>query len=216
MKHRTLLLAAAIAAHTISPTMAFAADKAASPPAKAADKAASAPGYRVGDKLAPAGKANPKAGDFKLIEWDALMPKDWDPMKGVSVLSLGRMQDGDPQAIAALERLKRSWDTAPTEPAMDNTRVRIAGFVVPLDAEGETLHEFLLVPYFGACIHTPPPPANQVIHVTLATPAKGIRMMDAIWVSGQLHTGISDTAMGTSGYRMDGQAVSLYQGQGKR
>jgi|EndMetStandDraft_4_1072995.scaffolds.fasta_scaffold117696_3 hypothetical protein len=202
MKHWTLLLAAAIAAHTVLPTRVF-----------AADKAASSPGYRVGDKLAPAAKANAKAGDFKVTEWDSLMPKDWDPMKGVSVLSLGRMQDGDPQAIAALERLKRSWDTAPTEPAMDNTRIRIAGFVVPLDAEGETLHEFLLVPYFGACIHTPPPPANQVIHVTLATPAKGIRMMDAIWVSGQLHTGISDTAMGTSGYRMDGQAVSLYQGK---
>jgi hypothetical protein len=202
MKHWTLLLAAAIAAHTVLPTPVF-----------AADKAAASPGYRVGDKLAPAAKANAKAGDFKVTEWDSLMPKDWDPMKGVRVLSLGRMQDGDPQAIAALERLKRSWDTAPTEPAMDNTRIRIAGFVVPLDAEGETLHEFLLVPYFGACIHTPPPPANQVIHVTLATPAKGIRMMDAIWVSGQLHTGISDTAMGTSGYRMDGQAVSLYQGK---
>jgi len=202
MKHWTLLLAAAIAAHTIPLT-----------PAQAADKAASSPGYRVGDKLSPAGKASAKAGDFKLTEWDALMPKDWDPMKGVNVLSLGRMQDGDPQATAALERLKRSWDTAPTEPAMDNTRIRIAGFVVPLDAEGETLHEFLLVPYFGACIHTPPPPANQVIHVTLATPAKGIRMMDAIWVSGELHTAISDTAMGTSGYRMDGQAVSLYQGK---
>jgi len=202
MKHWTLLLAAAIAVHTVLPT-----------PAYAADKAASSPGYRVGDKLAPAGKANAKAGDFKLTDWDALMPKDWEPMKGVSVLSLGRMQDGDPQATAALERLKRSWDTAPTEPAMDNTRIRIAGFVVPLDAEGETLHEFLLVPYFGACIHTPPPPANQVIHVTLATPAKGIRMMDAIWVSGQLHTAISDTAMGTSGYRMDGHAVSPYQGK---
>ena len=202
MKHWTLLLTAAIAAQTVLPTPVF-----------AADKAAPSPGYRVGDKLAPAGKANAKAGDFKVTEWDALMPKDWDPMKGVSVLSLGRMQDGDPQAIAALERLKRSWDTAPTEPAMDNTRIRIAGFVIPLDAEGETFHEFLLVPYFGACIHTPPPPANQVIHVTLATPAKGIRMMDAIWVSGQLHTGISDTAMGTSGYRMDGQAVSLYQGK---
>jgi len=202
MKHWPVLLAAAMAALTVSLM-----------PVHAADKAASSPGYRVGDKLSPAAKANAKAGDFKLTDWDALMPKDWEPMKGVSVLSLGRMQDGDPQATAALDRLKRSWDTAPTEPALDNARIRIAGFVVPLDAEGETLHEFLLVPYFGACIHTPPPPANQVIHVTLATPAKGIRMMDAIWVSGELHTAISDTAMGTSGYRMDGQAVSPYQGK---
>lgn len=202
MKHWPVLVAAAMAALTVSLM-----------PARAADKAASSPGYRVGDKLSPTAKADAKAGDFKLTDWDALMPKGWDPMQGINVLSLGRMQDGDPQATAALDRLKRSWDTAPTEPALDNARIRIAGFVVPLDAEGETFHEFLLVPYFGACIHTPPPPANQVIHVTMTTPAKGIRMMDAVWVSGQLHTAISDTVMGTSGYRMDGQAVSPYQGK---
>ena len=176
-------------------------------------KAAPAADYRVGDKLAPAGGASAAADVFKLTDWDALMPKDWDPMKGIDVLSFGLMRDGDPKAMAALDKMKRAWDNAPTERSIDNARIRIAGFVVPLDGEREALREFLLVPYFGACIHTPPPPANQVIHVTLATPVKGVRMMDAIWVSGLMHTATSDTGMGTAGYRMDGQTVAPYQGR---
>lgn len=181
--------------------------------AEPAGRSTAGANYRVGDKLAPAGAASAPTGAFKLTEWDALMPKGWDPMKGINVLSLGMMRDGDPKAMQALNDLKRAWDTAPAEPSMDNARIRIAGFVVPLDAEGEALHEFLLVPYFGACIHTPPPPANQVIHVTLANAAKGVRMMDAVWVSGQMHTAISDTGMGTAGYRMEGVSVAPYRGR---
>jgi len=179
-----------------------------------ADKAKPSADYRVGDKLVPGAGASAAAPDiFKATEWDALVPKDWDPMKGIDRLSLAMMRDGDPRTQEALDKLKKAWDAAPVVAAMDNARIRIAGFVVPLDVEGEAMHEFLLVPYFGACIHTPPPPANQVIHVTLATPTKGVRMMDAIWLTGVMHTTSSDTGMGTAGYRMDGQSVRPYQGK---
>lgn len=200
-------------------------------PSQAAGTAASAPkaatpvaptgGYRVGDKLAPAAPTpgKPKApakAEYNLTAWEALVPKDWDPMKEFKDLNLGLMRDGDPRANAALERLKRAFDSAPTEPSMNDTRVRIAGFVVPLEAEGEQqIREFLLVPYFGACIHTPPPPANQIIHVTSAKPIKGFRTMDAIWASGTLRTAISSTAMGTSGYRMEVDEVAPYREAGK-
>ena len=178
-------------------------------PAAAASKAPD-PAYHDGDKLA----AKPSATTaYKTTSWDALMPKNWDPVASMKSLNLGIMQDGDPRTIAALEELKRQWNNAPIEPGLDGAKIRIAGFLIPLDAEGEKLHEFLLVPYFGACIHTPPPPANQVIHVTLATPAKGHQMMEAIWVNGTMHTGSTDTAMGTSGYSMDGVSVARYTGQ---
>ena len=58
-----------------------------------------------------------------------------------------------------------------------------------------------------------PPPANQIIHVTSAKPIKGVRTMDALWVSGRLHIASSDTGMGTSGYRMDAEVVAPYQGK---
>lgn len=171
--------------------------------------------YRIGDKLAPAVAARAAsaavAGGYKLTTWEDLTPKDWDPMKDVQALSFRMFGDGDPRAQAALDRLKRAWNNAPTNAAMDQQRVRIAGFVVPLEGESDQLREFLLVPYFGACIHVPPPPANQTIHVKLAKPLAGVRTMDALWVSGTIHTAFSDTALGSSGYRMEGDVTEAYR-----
>jgi hypothetical protein len=52
-------------------------------------------------------------------------------------------------------------------PQLDGQIVRIAGYLLPLEFTGRSVREFLLVPWVGACIHTPPPPANQIVHVTL-------------------------------------------------
>lgn len=171
----------------------------------------SAPGYKVGDKLQAAKPAAKTAG-ARQIEWDDLMPADWDPMKGVQTLQLAMLGDGDPRATEALDKLKKAWNEAPVVAAMDKQHVVIAGFAVPLDAEGTTVHELLLVPYFGACIHTPPPPANQVIHVILPKPAKGMRLMEAVWITGTLHVASASTSMGPAGYQLDGEAVAPYRG----
>ena len=49
---------------------------------------------------------------------------------------------------------------------LNDKDVRIPGFIVPLEyKESEIVTRFLLVPYFGACIHEPPPPPNQTIYV---------------------------------------------------
>jgi hypothetical protein len=50
---------------------------------------------------------------------------------------------------------------------LSGQRVRIPGYLLPLEISGTKVTEFLLVPYFGACIHTPPPPPNQIIHVKI-------------------------------------------------
>jgi uncharacterized protein len=81
--------------------------------------------------------------------------------------------------------------------------------VVPLDETAAGLTSFLLVPYFGACIHTPPPPSNQIIHVHTATPAK-VRTMDPVWVRGTLKLERSNTAQGASGYRLDAAGIDPY------
>ena len=172
---------------------------------------AAAPAYKIGDKLQST-KPAAKTGSARQIEWDDLMPADWDPMKGVQTLQLAALGDGDPRATEALEKLRKAWDEAPVVPTMDKQHVVIAGFAVPLDAEGTTVHELLLVPYFGACIHTPPPPANQVIHVILPKPAKGLRMMDTVWITGTLHVASASTTMGPAGYQLDGEAVAPYRG----
>ena len=70
--------------------------------------------------------------------------------------------------------------------------------------------EFLLVPYFGACIHTPPPPSNQILHVTALHPVANLHSMDNVWISGQLHATRSDSSMGMSSYAMTLDFVQPY------
>jgi hypothetical protein len=88
--------------------------------------------------------------------------------------------------------------------------IRIPGFIVPIERSGDSVRELLLVPYFGACVHVPPPPANQIIHVLVDPPLKDAHLMDTMWVSGTLETVRSPSSMGTSGYRMKAAKIVPY------
>ena len=176
--------------------------------------AANPPQYQVGDRL-EAGKAEKAAptdtGRYREVKWDELISPSWNPEAIIKSLNLGMMMDGDPRANAALDRLRQEWDNAPGNPAFNGAEVRIAGFVVPLEREGNALREFLLVPYFGACIHVPPPPANQIVHVVSPKPVPNTATMDAVWVSGKLALFPTSTAMGRSSYRLTAAAVEPYK-----
>jgi hypothetical protein len=197
---------------------------AAPPPAVTAAAATPAPApasaqYKVGDRLAQPGVAAATAAaapavaksPYREILWDALMPADWDPMLPFKGLKLDKMQDGDPRAQEALWKAKKYWSKAPMNPKIDGVAVKIPGFVVSLEREGDALKEFLVVPYYGGCIHVPPPPANQIIHVHSDKAIEGIRTMDAVWISGTLKLGTTETMMGVAGYSMLAQNVELYK-----
>jgi hypothetical protein len=165
--------------------------------------------YKLGDRLPQ--KGAPAAPGFKEVPWDSLVPADWNPAKELGSLDLSTLSDSDPRAMKALEKLKQAMDNAPVVPALNGQRVRIAGFMVPLDGLRGQITEFLLVPYFGACIHTPPPPSNQVIHVIPAKPYKTEQGMEAVWISGTLETVRAETGMGNASYRMKAELVSPFK-----
>ena len=176
--------------------------------------ASGTPQYQVGDRLegSKSGKAAPKAHSrYRDVKWDELVSPSWNPEAIIKSMNLDMMLDGDPRATAALERLRQEWDNAPGNPTLNGAEVRIAGFVVPLEREGDALREFLLVPYFGACIHVPPPPANQIVHVVAAKPIANAATMDAVWVSGKLALFPTATQMGRSGYRMQAVLIEPYK-----
>jgi uncharacterized protein len=102
------------------------------------------------------------------------------------------------------------WDNAPVNPAMDGVLGRIPGYVVPLEEDKQGLRELLLVPYYGACIHSPPPPANQIIHVVLSKPVKGFAMMDTVWVTGTIKGFRGNSYMGASGYKISDGTLTQY------
>jgi len=167
--------------------------------------------YKVGDRLEQSGALG-KASTYKEISWDDLMPKDWNPMKEFNDLKLSKLKDSDPRAMEAMDKLKRMWSEAPTNPAMEGRQIRIPGFMVPLEWGKHEVKEFLLVPYFGGCIHVPPPPANQIIHVFAEKPYKATDgSMDAVWVTGTIESALSKTDMGDSGYKLKAVQVELYK-----
>jgi uncharacterized protein len=94
---------------------------------------------------------------------------------------------------------------------LEGKLVRIPGFVVPLDDFQEEGAEFLLVPYYGACVHTPPPPPNQIVMVGM-TGKKSVKLglFDAVWLSGRLKIASVESPYGTVGYQLEGMKVEPY------
>ncbi len=195
-RRRVLIGGAAAVAMTIVVSAAAAAGRRGSVAASPTSPASAAPG-------AP--------GAPRTITWDDLMPRGWDPTRSFRDVDPRSIGEGSAADDALMRRIREVWDRAPTRPEMNGAVVRLPGYVVPLDQdEGGRLLEFLLVTYFGACIHSPPPPANQIVLVTMARPEKW-RTMQAVWVSGRLGVSSRDTELGVSGYSLRAERVEAYQ-----
>jgi uncharacterized protein len=190
--------------------------------------------YKVGDRLDKPAANLPKAGVTKSdaikvdsaksntsrsgaastlreIKWEELSPKDWDPFAAIRDLNFATLKDSDPRAMEALTKLTESRNQAPVVPELAGQSVRISGFIIPLTKVKDEVHDFLLVPYFGACIHTPPPPSNMVLHVIPDKPFKGGVTMDAVTVSGILSIERTESPWGTAGYKLTGKQVVKFQ-----
>jgi hypothetical protein len=72
---------------------------------------------------------------------------------------------------------------------LNGQTVRIPGYLLPLEVSSEKVTEFLLVPYIGACIHVPPPPQNQIVHVNVLQKGgyKNTKLYEPVWVTGQIN-----------------------------
>lgn len=104
-------------------------------------------------------------------------------------------------------------------PELDGAQIKIPGYVIPLEFDGNQTVEFLLVPYVGACIHTPPPPANQIIHVRSQTGFSTVDLFTPVWVTGELlieqsqqSVGLSDGVAGFAvGYALKADEIVEYR-----
>ena len=94
---------------------------------------------------------------------------------------------------------------------MDNQAVKIPGFVVPLEYnEDQTVTQFFLVPFFGACIHQPPPPPNQIIFVNYPKGLALNTIYDPYWISGVLSSSVVEKEIGTAAYTMEMEHGEIY------
>jgi hypothetical protein len=89
--------------------------------------------------------------------------------------------------------------------------VKIPGFIVPLEDYEEEAAEFLLVPYFGACVHTPPPPPNQLVYVVMHDKKKlKVGLWDAVWMYGTLKIEFIESVYGPASYTLEGLRTAPY------
>lgn len=97
---------------------------------------------------------------------------------------------------------------------LDGKNVRVPGFIVPLDDADLEGAEFLLVPYYGACVHTPPPPPNQMAFIQMAG-KKSVKLglFDAVWMEGTLKITNYDSPYGQVGFTIEGLSMTPYTGK---
>lgn len=158
----------------------------------------------------PAPKSNPRRNPqpkaARELDWEELIPEE----------SRERFLMGPPPAVhdylgeggmAAQQVMDFSVNKA-----LNGATVKIPGFIVPLDIGKDGLvSEFFLVPYFGACIHVPPPPPNQIVYVRMAKGVALDSIYEAYWITGRLKASNKTTRLGASAYQLDGSKVEIYQ-----
>ncbi|MCO6058940.1 DUF3299 domain-containing protein [Pseudomonas sp. MOB-449] len=101
---------------------------------------------------------------------------------------------------------------APVVEELDGQAVKLPGYIVPLDVTEEgRVTEFLLVPYFGACIHVPPPPSNQIVHVKSELGVLMDALYQPFWIEGPLQVKASSSELAEAGYQMDASKIYPYE-----
>jgi len=155
------------------------------------------------------------------LQWHQLVPPappkpPKSVLAGRSAVDLGKLGGPDDGASAAPPQPEARWMSAPARanamPApvvegLAGKRVHIGGYVVPLNFEATRVTDFLLVPFVGACIHVPPPPANQIIYVKVERGFDVQGSFDPVWVTGTLKVTPTFTGLADAGYSLEAEKV---------
>lgn len=180
-------------------------------PAAAPNKPTVAPtnptaGTRAKTSPKSATKTKPKTNELQEIDWRDLLPenerKRYSPNAPAPVH--GPLGEGGPPALQTI--------TTTVNADLDQARVRMPGFIVPLgEPKNGLVREFFLVPYIGEDIHVPPPPSNQMVYVRSATGIEAEAVHEAYWVTGKMRVETRSTPLGTSAYSLVADKIEQYQ-----
>ncbi|MDQ2076210.1 DUF3299 domain-containing protein [Marinimicrobium sp. ABcell2] len=183
-----------------------------------------------------------RADDYKTIEWTDLLPdEDLELLLNMPAIDHGDLSDEElaedqqadglrtaddflanqvenaiAQAMGSGGSGGRTWEDALVStnirPEFDGAKVRLPGFVVPLEFDDDmNISEFFLVPFFGACIHVPPPPPNQIIFVSYPQGLQLDALYTPFWVTGEMKVEMVENDMALSAYSMEAATIIEYR-----
>lgn len=155
------------------------------------------------------------AEDVVEVKWADLIPADFEPpenpFNSMTQEEIDKLLDGSPESNARLDELQAAFEYAPVVESLDGLRVKLAAYVTPLEFDGQLkMSEMLLVPWMGACIHTPPPPANQVVFAEAGETIELQNAYDPIFAIGTLHVDTVSSDLAEAGYRLEIDRILPY------
>ncbi|KLJ00836.1 hypothetical protein WQ56_08225 [Luteimonas sp. FCS-9] len=188
------LLGASGCSEPPSPSRATAPDETV---ATARDRVAQAPGPEGAEPI-----------DWRYLGDDGVLELDW--LQLLPADELDALSSPRPVSHTGTDRMAQ-YGSDRIVPAVLGIAMRLPGYVVPLETDGQgRVSELFLVPYYGACIHVPPPPPNQIVHVQLAVPTRVDDIYEAYWVEGELTDQATQNALAGTAYSMKDARLTAY------
>jgi hypothetical protein len=121
------------------------------------------------------------------------------------------LEDAPPVLHVGNQRMKQVG-TLHTVAALEGKKIRLPGYVVPLESDDDgKMIEFFFVPFYGACIHVPPPPPNMLVHVRLSKGMDTPSLYDPVTLKGVMRTQVTQNAMASSAYTMEDATLEPYR-----
>ncbi|MAN45163.1 MAG: DUF3299 domain-containing protein [Alphaproteobacteria bacterium] len=232
----SLLSAAAIAALIAACGQSTAPEASAETPAPESSQAKTgkSDGPQVGDKIGESDAERQAAKDASIAAKAAEQARKQEEIKARGVTEIGwedLMPEGEEERLAKMYQSQMAMlyggggiaegsaadtmvqiGTFNTVKELDGKKVRIPGYTVPFEYGSKAqITQFLLVPYFGACIHSPPPPPNQTVFVSTTDPIQLKDLAQAVWVEGILHTQTQESDLADAAYTLELTHIEKYE-----
>ena len=139
----------------------------------------------------------------KKITWDDLIPP------GVPYSEI--IGEGEMDARNDIWRPIFDANATKLNPALDGAYIKMPGYIIPIDLSTKGVTSFILVPYVGACLHTPPPPPNQLVFVTTQKPWPSQDLWNAVWVTGLMQHELQSTEVAETGYVLKADDMEVFK-----
>ncbi len=166
--------------------------------------------------------AQKKNNLYRTIEWIDLMPQDdLDALMNPPDY-LDEIEDGSDDDLlnnqlmlakdqVSDDRFMQALTSTRVMSEFDNLNIRLPGFIVPLEFDTQlNVTRFFLVPFFGACIHVPPPPPNQIVYGIFEQGLKLEALHEPVWLAGRLTTTLTENDVATAAYTMEVMSAAKY------